>query len=202
MKRMRILFTAAMAVLALQSASAQEVAIGIKGGLNFANINTSSVGAAYDSRTGYHAGAFVMFKFTKIAIQPEIIYSQQGSTIKFNSSNFDSNFSYLNIPILLKLYLVGGLNLQAGPQFGFLMSATGPVDSGGGNITTGDIKSSLKSSDFSAALGAGWDFPFGLNLGVRYNLGLSDINNQANAEAVKNQVWQVSAGFKLIKFGN
>ncbi len=202
MGKLRILLVTIVAVTAMQTAYGQvQLALGIKGGLNFANINTTSFGTAYDSRTGYHAGAFLMFKFTKFAIQPEIVYSQQGSTIRFNSQSFNSNFSYVNIPIILKLYLIGGLNLQAGPQFGFLTSASGPVVSGNGSLTTGDIKDQLKGSDVSIGLGAGWDLPFGLNIDARYNLGVSDNNNSSTSESVKNQVFQLSAGFKLFKFG-
>lgn len=202
MKKMKILFLAVCTFMAFQTAFGQaEVAIGIKGGLNFANVDASSVGAAYNSRTGYHGGAFVLFKLSKIGIQPELILSQQGTTVKINTTNFDSNFSYMNIPVILKLYLVGGLNLQAGPQFGFLTKATGPIIDASGNVTTGDIKNKLKSSDISVALGAGWDLPFGLNIDARYNLGVSDVNNTANANAIKNQVFQLSVGYKLFKFG-
>lgn len=162
------------------------VALGLKGGLNFANVNTTSVGAAYNSRTGYHAGAFVNIKLTKLAIQPEFIYSVQGG----DAAAGNLEFGYINIPILLKFYLIGGLNLQAGPQFGFLSSAT----SGGV-----DVKSLYESSETSVALGAGFDISKFV-IDARYNLGLSDVD-KTSAEA-KNQVFQLSVGFKLFKFGN
>lgn len=162
------------------------VNLGLKGGLNFANVNTTSPGAAYNSRTGYHVGAFVNIKLTKLAIQPEIIYSVQGA----DAAAGNVELGYINIPILLKFYLIGGLNLQAGPQFGFLSSATA-----GGT----DIKSFLEGSDTSVALGAGFDIKKFV-IDARYNLGLSDVD-KASTEA-KNQVFQLSVGFKLFKFGN
>ena len=202
MKKLRISFVTMLAVLAIQPAFGQAaLSLGLKGGLNFANINTSNIGSAYASRTGYHVGAFVLVKFAKFGIQPEIIYSQQGSSVQFSGPNVDTNLSYLNIPVIAKLYLVGGFNLQVGPQFGFLMSATGPVLSSGGSVTTGDIKSSLTGSDISIGIGAGVDLPFGLNFDARYNLGVSDVNNQAGSAAAKNQVFQFSVGYKLIKKG-
>ena len=91
--------------------------------------------------------------------------------------------------------------MQAGPQFGFLMTANGPVTSSGGGVTTGDIKNNFSSSDISLGMGAGFDFPFGMNLDARYNLGVSDINNSASQAAAKNQVFQLSIGFKILKFG-
>lgn len=178
-----------------------QVAVGIKGGPNFANINTdASAGENYKNRTGFHAGAFTLFKFTKVGIQPEILFSQQGSTVKFNSQDIEQNYSYINIPVMLKLYTVAGINLQAGPQFGFVSKAE--VESTVNSIkTTTDVKDELKGSDLSLALGAGWDLPFGLTIDARYNLGLSKINDNNNSPDAKNQVFQVSLGFKIIKLG-
>ncbi len=176
-------------MMAAAGAFAQaSVSLGLKGGLNFAKVDVSSVSAAYNSKTGYHIGAFANFKFTKLAIQPELIYSVQGA----DASAGNLELGYFNIPILLKFYLIGGLNLQAGPQFGFLTSATA-----GGT----DIKSLMKGSDTSIALGAGFDISKFV-IDARYNMGLSEIQDAAGAAATKNQVFQLSVGFKLFQFGN
>lgn len=186
-----------LAAIFLMAASASAFAqtqfsIGLKGGLNFANLDVSDIPGTYDNRTGYHLGAFALLKFPKFGIQPEIIYSEQGSEVKDpNLGSLESNFSYVNVPIIFKLYTIGGLNLQVGPQFGFLTSAKWGDQS---------IKDELKSSDFSVGLGVGWDAPFGLSLDARYNLGVSDVSDVAAAQ-IKNQVWQISAGFKILNFG-
>lgn len=188
-------------MLSLAAFSQAQFALGIKGGPNFANLDVnSSVSSNYENRTGFHAGAFALIKLTKIGIQPEILFSRQGSNFQFNSNDAEANFDYINIPIILKLYTVAGINLQAGPQFGFLSS--GEIRrTVNGVRTVQDAKDAYKGSDFSLALGAGWDLPFGLTLDARYNLGLSKINDGNNAPESKNQVFQVSAGFKLIKLG-
>lgn len=184
-----------------QAQAQAQFAVGIKGGPNFANLDVnSSVSNNYKNRTGFHAGAFALIKLTKIGIQPELLFSRQGSNFQFNSSDGEANFDYINIPIILKLYTVAGINLQAGPQFGFLSG--GEVKSTINGITSvQDAKDAYKASDFSLALGAGWDLPFGLTLDARYNLGLSKINDGANAPESKNQVFQISAGFKILKLG-
>lgn len=193
---------------AMQQAYAQaEFAIGIKAGPNFATIDTkSSPGTNYKNRAGFHGGAFVLVKGAKIGIQPEIIFSQQGSKVEINSKDFESNFTYVNIPIILKLYTVAGINLQAGPQFGFVTNAEAPVQDQvvGGATTVQDVKDRMKSSDFTLALGVGWDLPFGLTLDARYNLGLSKVYDDAPAyqtDDAKNQVFQFSLGYKLINLG-
>ena len=192
MNKIKLSISTLLVVLSVGAAMAQaSVSLGLKGGLNFANVNASSVGAAYNSRTGYHLGAFLNAKFTKLAIQPEIIYSRQGSSVSVSGSSADIQLDYINIPILLKFYLVAGLNLQAGPQFGFLTSATSAGV---------DIKSLYKSSDVSIGLGAGWDISK-FCIDARYNLGITEIND-AGAQATKNQVFQLSVGYKLFKLGN
>ena len=193
MKKVKHVLFAVLLLAGTVPAMAQvDFSLGIKGGLNFAKIDASDPGTTYDNRTGYHFGAFGLFKFSKIGIQPEILFSQQGSKVKVNTGDFDANFSYINIPIIVKLYTVAGLNLQAGPQFGFLSKA---------EVEDTDVKNGLKNSDISLALGVGWDLPFGLSIDARYNLGLSDINDDYSSDQVKNQVWQISAGFKLFRFG-
>jgi hypothetical protein len=192
-----------------------QLAIGVKGGLNFASLSGSnSFSSAYSSRTGYHFGAYVLIKLTKIGIQPEVLFSKQGQKYTYNSQNLESNFDYISIPVMLKLYLAAGFNLQAGPQFSFLSSAKGALIDSNGNVTTGqDLKNFAKSSDISLAVGAGWDLPFGLSIAARYNIGLSDINKQTGTvnpayvssmgtTQSKNQVIQVSVGYRLFKIGN
>jgi hypothetical protein len=206
MKKTILVVCASLLLMASQSAIAQvQLAVGIKAGPNFAKINTdANAQENYNNRTGFHGGAFVLIKATKIGIQPEVIFSQQGSTVKINSQDYESNFSYVNIPIIIKLYTVAGINIQAGPQFGFVNSAEAPVLTAPNTYTVQDVKARAKGSDVTAAFGLGWDLPFGLTIDARYNLGLSKIydkaptNETANA---KNQVIQLSVGYKLFKIG-
>ncbi len=201
MKKPKVILAVLALVIVSSAAFAQEFGIGIKGGPNFANIDTeSSAGENYKNRTGFHLGAFALIRGEKIGFQPEILFSQQGSTIKYSGSpDVKSNFSYVNIPLMVKLYTIAGINLQVGPQIGLLTTA---------EVDDEDIKDELKKTDFSLALGVGWDLPFGLSIDGRYNWGLSDINDNvgqgsgASVGSIKNQVWQFSVGYKLFKFGN
>jgi hypothetical protein len=193
---MKKFIVAAILVMGSVGAFAQAgISVGIKGGLNFNKLDgTSSVGENYKGRTGYHFGAFTLIKIGKVGIQPEVLFSKQGSKIsKPNTQDVDANFSYINVPIIVKLYTVAGINLQVGPQFGFLSRAEWNDE---------DIKGSVKNSDVSLALGAGWDLPFGLKIDARYNLGLTKVDdNPARFSNVKNQVIQVSVGYTLFKLG-
>ncbi|MGC3946834.1 MAG: porin family protein [Chryseolinea sp.] len=204
MNKSTLLFALSFMLLSA-GAMAQEVAIGIKAGPNFAKLDAnSSVAANYSNRTGWHGGAFVLFRGERVGFQPEIIFSQQGTKFNYSGSpDVKSNFNYVNVPLIVKLYTIAGLNLQVGPQIGFLTSAKLEEPT-----STEDVKAQLKSTDFSLGLGVGWDLPFGLSIDARYNLGLSDNSDGlttasgAKVTDVKNQVFQISAGFKLFKFGN
>jgi len=192
MKKLNLLLIALLLSVGAAMAQAQ-FAVGIKGGLNFAKFDASDFDGSIKNKTGFHGGAFALIKLSKIGIQPELIFSQQGSKFRFSTDDLEGNFNYINIPVILKLYTVAGINLQVGPQFGFLSKA---------EINGENMKDSFKGSDLSLGIGAGWDLPFGLTIDARYNLGLSKIDdNDPNYEAVKNQVIQVSLGYKILKIG-
>ena len=177
----------AIIIIALSYPSfAQKVDIGIKGGMNFSKLEISNFSTS--NKTGYHLGAYTLFKFTKLGIQPEFIFSQQGS--KVNLSEWDTK--YINIPIILKVYIAGGFNLQGGPQFGFLNKA---------ELEGNNIKEDLKNSDISLGLGVGWDAPIGLKFDARYNMGLTDNSDDPAYETIKSQVFQLSAGFRIFGLG-
>lgn len=204
MKKLSILFLSILFVGIANLAIGQaQLAIGLKGGLNFAKLDVSgSLSSSYESKTGFHGGAFMLIKLSKIGIQPELIFSKQGSSLKYSGSpTLESNFNYINVPIMLKLYTVAGINIQVGPQFGFVTKAEQDIPDFSGNITTQDIKDQLKGYDLALGLGLGWDAPFGLMVDARYNLGLSKINDVSGSPEAKNQVIQVSVGYKLFKFG-
>ncbi|MEQ8581346.1 MAG: porin family protein [Marinoscillum sp.] len=199
---MRKIFLSAILVLATIVGYGQaKVELGLKGGLNLANINREDAQATYESATGYHGGAYALVKVANIGIQPELLYSTRGTQVSFNdiSGDFKQEYTYLDIPVMLKLYAVAGLNIQVGPQFGVLLSTDGKISDGNGG-TTSISKDSYKNADISAAFGAGWDAPFGVNFTARYILGLTDIDS--GSEEAKNRTFQLSLGFRLFKVGS
>ena len=191
----------ALALIAFSAVSygQAKVAMGIKGGLNLSSIDrTATAGETYKSATGFHGGLFATIKIAKIGIQPEVLFSKQVTTQTDNSGDTDWNLQYVTIPVMIKWYMVKGLNLQVGPQFGMLTSAAQETAVG-----STDIKSDLKSSDWSLGAGIGFDAPFKLNIEARYVIGLSDINNFAGAsESIKNRTIQISLGYRFLDKGN
>jgi len=164
-----------------------QVALGIKGGLNFANVDADDAFGDPDSKTGYHFGAFLEVGLGGIHLQPELLFSVKGTD--------DVDLSYVEVPILLKKNFAKVLNVHFGPQFGFLTSAEGDLDADGSDE---DIKDFFKSSDLSAVIGAGVNAPFGLTAGIRYVYGLSDVwDNDLLDTEIKNRTTQIYVGWKF-----
>ena len=200
-----ILMSIGLLALSVMTFGQAQFAFGLKGGLNLSKLDINQGASNIDNRTGFHGGAFALIKVTKIGIQPEVLFSKQGSNFTADTKNYEANFDYINVPIMLKLYLAAGLNLQVGPQFGFLTTSE-LVTTAGSVKTTQDANSLFnKKSDVAVAFGAGWDLPFGLTLDARYNIGLSDVEFKPSSTAspinFKNKVIQISLGYKLIKLG-
>jgi hypothetical protein len=89
-----------------------------------------------------------------------------------------------------------GFRLQAGPQVGFLVSAKTKA----GNVEV-DYKDQTNTIDFGLGAGAGYvHVPSGFGVDLRYNLGLSNINEN---DAVKSHNRGFQAGvFYLFKHKN
>jgi hypothetical protein len=189
----------AISFLSLQSVRAQETAFGIKAGVNLSTLKVDDPETTYDSRTGYHAGVFLRGKFDKIAIQPELLlFTQKGFGNSALQGKYEDSFTYVSVPIMLKFYPAAGLNIQLGPQFGFLIDGERKYPNAVIPYKK-DITEAYKSSDVSVSIGGGYDFDFGLNLDVRYNLGVKDINNAADGEAAKSRIFLVSLGWNFLK---
>ncbi len=140
-------------------------------------------------RLGFVGGMYFYYRFrnTRIAIQPEITYSQEGSD--FNYTDIEGleykiafNYQYLNFATLLKLYPAGGLHVAVGPQLGFNFTNTNldytsnMPDLGPDLQITQSLREVLKGeTNLSVVLGVGYDFPFGLTVEGRYNLGTKDV---------------------------
>ncbi len=185
---MKKLILVAVSALVTFVASAQ-IRIGIKGGVNIANITYSGSESQppFQSITGYNGGAFLEIPlFSKWNLQPEVVYSAQGTAFNSQNMNEKVNYNYLNIPVLFKYHHASGFFAETGPQFGYLISAKDVS----GDLS-GDIKSSTQSSDFSWVFGLGFKVPV-INIGVdgRYNLGLTNINKDVSDGTIRNSVFQ------------
>ena len=163
----------------------QEIDLGVKAGVNFSQISGID---NLSNKTGFQAGVFAGIKFTdRIGIQADVLYSQQGA--EFDAGKFDLN--YVNIPVVAKIYLIKGLNLQAGPQFGLIVKDEVYQPGNGGGL----FKEDAEKSDISGIVGAGYDFPFGIRLDARYSFGFTDALGYTES---KNNVFSAALGYSFL----
>ena len=195
-----LMLVAAGAMNAQEASNAKDMSpsFGVKGGVNFATITSGNDEFnSPDARTSFHVGAVGEFPIAEIfSVQVEALYSGQGFEISdnngINDQKVEYQLDYLNIPVLAKFYLFEGFSLEAGPQIGFVVNEEvdfRPLDD------AGDIeREDAESVDFGVAAGLTFQTDMGLFASGRYNLGLTDIYNDAN---IQNSVFQISLGYKF-----
>ncbi|MBF4518860.1 PorT family protein [Flavobacterium sp. ANB] len=194
----------AMAVMAFVFLNAQETKFGLKGG---ANLSTLTGDTQHTSlKAGFHVGGFAEFKLSdKFSIQPEVLYSTQGTKEKGSGTDFQGQvyeielnykLAYINVPILAKYYVAEKFSLEAGPQIGFLVAAKRKYTAPGVSEED-DVKKDFGSIDFGVDFGAGYDLTEKFSVGLRYNLGLTNLHKDIDYYKIKNSVFSLSAGYKF-----
>ena len=180
----RTIATLILLVLGTGFSQAQMLKFGLKGGVNFANYTGGDIsGVDFKTITSYHMGAVMELKvFENFAIQPELLYSTQGSELEGFGEQVKNELGYLSLPVLAKFYLTTNkLSLELGPQASVLVSERSKVDTGDSN-----------TFDFAVAGGLSYKITDGLFVSGRYAAGLTEPKKDAD---VKNSVIQFAVGY-------
>ena len=206
---MKTLFLSLFLVIGSFTSFAQLPGFGIKGGVNFPRLSTSSQNndpyIIPSTLTTFFVAAFIDFKFGNFSYQPGVNFTGKGGQTFYKGLPADGidvtekvKLYYLQVPMNVVYHLpvvIGNLYLGAGPyaavgtsgKIKYLTSATSKSQ---------DVKfgsnGDFKATDFGAGIIAGFQFNTGLLIGLNYDLGLSNISNDGNT---KNRVFGVSAGF-------
>lgn len=198
-----LFFVAALFVTSF--AQAQEgIKLGLKGGVNLSNW-TGDDADDTESVFGLHVGGFLDYGISDmVSIRPELLYSMKGFKIEENEDDFEITETlrshYLDVPVLARISTGNpGLFFEVGPTFSFLLSAKatteGEVD--GEDFDESDtVTDAFKKFDIGFAGGIGYQLENGLGLGIRYNQGLSRLDEDGDAKAF-NSVIQFSVSYTL-----
>jgi long-subunit fatty acid transport protein len=205
---MKKIILSAVAVMAFGFTNAQSAKFGLKAGLNVANqVYSGSVAPSPSSIVGFNLGGFVDVKITdKFSIQPEVLYSTQGSKFNMTVFNGGTNYNtentfklaYLNIPVMFKYYAAEKFSFEAGPQIGFLIDSKLVVNVLGQSVSQ-DAKDLFEKIDFGFNLGAGYEISKKFSTVVRYNIGLSNVikTESGDDSKINNNVLSLSLGYKF-----
>lgn len=177
---------------------AQDLKFGAKAGLNFATIVGDDIENA-DMKTGVYFGGFLNTPLSdRLSFQPELLYSTQGVKTDFENIDIKYKFSYINIPLLLKMNLDAkkSINVYAGPQLGFLVKSEIEGEQGGSSLTE-DFKDQTNNFDFSFNIGFSVDVNENFAIDLRYNRGLSKVLDIEGMDDIKsyNSMIQLGAAY-------
>lgn len=181
-----------------QTGKAQETRFGVKGGFNYSTI-VGDLTTGLKFRFSGHGGIFVEIDFSeKFKLQPELLYSSQGfqfstdlAAIQNGGAVGDDNdfrtnvqLNFITVPILGKFALNDKLDVEFGPQFGFLVNqVTKFKDLDQASDVNADRRSSISGDfqlDYGAVVGLGLALSDNLSISPRFYVGL---RNRLNALA-------------------
>lgn len=182
------------------SLMAQDMEVGIKGGVNFSNL---FIDQAEDesARTGFQAGFYGKVPVaTNFAIQPELLFSTKGTNAQYDAGDIDFNLNYIDVPVLADFRLGPSADILIGPYVGVLLNNS--VDTDG---SFGEDIATLSRNDFSPidfGFSAGFALNFNtLSIGTRYNLGLIQVAKSESAESIlgdsRNSLAQVYLSYRI-----
>ncbi len=192
----RAFFIGALFLFLFQSGISQETHFGVKGGFNYSSV----VGDLTDGlkfRLSGHGGVYLELEFSeKFKLQPELLYSSQGfqfstdlAAIQNGSANAPENdfrtnvqFNFITVPILGKFAINDLLDVEFGPQFGFLLNQVTKIKDLDQNTNSEvDSKSTVSGDfqlDYGAAVGLGIKLTDNVSIAPRFYIGL---RNRLNA---------------------
>ncbi|MDR0796500.1 MAG: outer membrane beta-barrel protein [Tannerella sp.] len=162
----------------VSSSSGIKIGIGAKAGLNLATISNKMTDLHFspEMKPDFHAGIFLNLNFGYrnhkpgvFSLQPEVLYSRQGFTVDGRKIAFD----YITVPLMIKMNVYEGVNIELGPWISYLFSVSpNAISIDRNTIRLSDLKS---GKDVGVAAGIGYEAKLGWVAGVRYQHGLSDM---------------------------
>lgn len=205
-----LMMTAALLAACLGMNAQQKVgtwSVQPKVGLNVAKL-TAVDNASF--KVGAVAGAEVEYQATKwLGVTAGVEYSQQGHKIDevnwayvntkiytaptltdgtdvtqghyLKKDGMKLELEYLNVPILANIYVVKGLAVKAGMQFGFLTKAKYPSEVFGMESGTMSIKDYVHKTDVSIPMGVSYEYK-GFVVDARYHLGVTRVKSKGLAK--------------------
>lgn len=189
---MKKYFLSVVLVALLSIGARAQFSLGVKGGVNFSQINTDNLSSS--TRTGYQLGAFARIG-GGLYLQPELYVSGTGGDFHSsdNSVNGHATFTNLNVPLLIgKRFGADNLNfrIMAGPVYTSVLSKS---LSSSINDAYNDF-GHYKNSTLGLQGGVGVDIG-AITADFRYEGGLTKINPSYGQ---RQNLFALSVGFKLL----
>lgn len=196
MKKINLVF---LFVLFLGTAVfAQNTSIGLRAGLNIANISHSGGSANHKSLIGANFGAFINRSIhPNWGITGELNFTMRGWQDEVLGKDLNTRINYLEVPIYINYFFLKQDSkirpkLFAGGYGSYLMTAS---------FDGVDTKQFYENIDYGLLLGGGLHYSLGggtwLIFDVRYGLGLADITKATSDIKNRNLSFNIGYSFPL-----
>ena len=212
-----LLTVACSIALASAGATAQEITLGVKGGLNLSNLSVNAQEDpefSFDNHTDFLVGAFAQFGIGHtFAVQLEGFYSQKGGKTRNDDTAAKLNLNYIELPLLLMARLSSRESpmypiLYVGPSVAIETRCNVTGEDGGVSRSVGcddpELEGELTTTktDFGIVFGGGFEILYSrltIQLDARYNLGLTNLYNAQDAAEVslKSRTWSFMLGLGI-----
>jgi outer membrane protein with beta-barrel domain len=180
-------------------ALAQGFSMGVKGGVNFADVTFDQSGAT-SPRWFPVAGLFATLPpHWGVTLQPEVLYSMKGARLDAGGAPTSLLLDYVEMPVLGRVSMTAfgrRVYVAGGPTFAFRVRAR--TRSAFSGVTEEiDIGDELRRFDLGIAGGGGVEFG-ALVFDARYTFGLTDIDkDKTDAATAHNRVLSLTGGWRF-----
>ncbi|MFI3294755.1 MAG: porin family protein [Rikenellaceae bacterium] len=159
-------------------------------GVNFNSPSDLSTGLS--GSTGWNVGLSAEIRpMDLLSVTVDAMYSKSTFTVSdaysaiLGTTQTNGSIGYIDIPILVNVFVFKGLHVKAGIQPSFKIGDGGIFNS---------VSDDIKSGAFAIPVGLGYTLNNGLNIDVRYNLGLSNMAEDSN---IRNRQFVIGVGWRL-----
>ena len=193
---MKKVFLSLGLLVGVVGAANAQARFGIKAGVSLASETANSIpGGNKKNLVGLTVGGMADIAFNDLlSFHPELLYSQKGVRYESGSEYIQARTSYIDLPLLLRVN-TNGLFFEAGPQLGFLVGQNNEYNLGALGSGSNSKSDGTRKVDFGYIAGLGYRMEQGLEIGLRYNGGLADLNDPSGSTKTYNSVFQFQVGY-------
>lgn len=204
MKLKTILLAALLTVSTITVYSQSKLSLGFEAGLNLANTNQTP-STSFGGKTCFIIGGVLDVPFSpQFSMAPGIRFITKGNSYSGADGVASNSLSVIELDALIKVkFPLTEIKpyIFAGPNLGFILSASYTQTPTGGTSSTTDVSSNVETIDFGLMFGGGLDFKIAPTMDLfgqfGYSLGLSNIQKNNPASTTKTTGIQITTGLRF-----
>ena len=187
-------------IASLQVSSEQHVQDqnGISGNLVASATSGPFSGESQDAILGYFAGVGTTIPLSsKLAARSELRFTRKGSKTEINANASNTTrLSYIDVPLQLEYRIKPKWSILGGLQPSILLGANMKSEVNG-ESSSRSVKDFYRTFDLAGTVGLGYDFNKNIGIRLGYDLGLLNVEEQADFQKVYNRSIRLGVQYTL-----